>query len=155
MKEVTLTTEKVLGAHNIIGQAKYSKLDDGDKIKVWKIARMLKPIADKFREDSQDAAQKMKPSEDFDERWQKAQAFEQMQKANEDMSKAPIGAAEYFEFVREFQSYQRLVDGAVSEFAKKEVTLSIDTLSEDAFGKLLASNDWTMQQVTDIDFIIG
>ena len=54
-------TEQVLGAFNVLNTAKYAKMDDADKIKVWKIARALKPIATKFDEDSKDAAEKLKP----------------------------------------------------------------------------------------------
>lgn len=155
MKKVTLTTEKVLAAYNVISTAKYSKLDDADKVKVWKFTRALKPIAEKFDDDSKDAAEKMKPSEDFDERLTKAQEFERMQRdENADMAKAPIGAAEYGKFITEFRAYQKLVNDTIKDFAEKEVELEFDALTEDAFGKLMASNEWNMAQVTALGDII-
>ena len=60
MKKVTLTTEKVLTAFNVLKGASYQKMTDDDKIKLWKIARSMKPIATKFEEDSKDAAEKLK-----------------------------------------------------------------------------------------------
>ena len=87
------TTEKALMAYRVLSTAKYSKLEDADKIKVWKIARALKPTATQFEEDSKDAAEKLKPSEDFDSRLQKAQEFERMQRdPKADMEKAQIPA---------------------------------------------------------------
>ena len=155
MKKLTLTTEKALAAYNVLSSAKYSKLDDADKIKVWKITRKLKPIAEKFDEDSKDAAEKMKPSEDFDENLAKAQEYERTIKQPDfDASKLPIGAAEYAKFIEEFKAYQKLVNDSISGFAKKEVEVEIDTLSEDAFGKLMASNDWNMAQVVALDGIV-
>lgn len=152
MKKLTLTTEKVLAAFNVLSSAKYGKMDDADKIKVWKITRKLKPVAEKFDEDSKDAAEKMKPSEDFDERLVKAQEYERTVKQTDfDASKLPMGAAEYGKFIEEFKCYQKLVNDAISEFAKKEVELEINTLSDDAFGKLMASNDWNMSQVVALD----
>ena len=149
-----LKTEKVLAVYNIIGKAKYTKMEDVDKVKVWKIARALKPIAEKFEDDSKDAAEKFKPSEDFNEKLQKAQEFERMRNANEDMTNAPIGAAEYGEFIKEFQKYNKLVADAIKEFADKEVELEFDILSEEAFGKLMASNEWTVEQALEIGSLI-
>ena len=150
-----MKTEDVLKAYNVISTAKYGKLADEDKIKVWKIARALKPVAEKFREDSEDAQQKMKPNDDFDEQLMKAQEYErEIRKPDCDPTKLPIGAAQYQEFLEEFKAYQKLVNDAISDFAKKEVEVEIETLSEDAFGKLMASNDWNMEQVVALDGIV-
>jgi hypothetical protein len=132
-------------------------MEDGDKIKVWKITRALKPIATKFDEDSKDAAEKMKPKYEggFDETLQKAQEYQRMiRDTKADASKLPMGAAEYDAFIKEFKAYNDLVGKAVEEFAKKEVTINIELLSDDAFGKLMASNDWTFGQTTALSEII-
>jgi hypothetical protein len=150
-----ITTEKVLNAYRIISGAKYTKMDDADKIKVWKIARALKPVADKFEDDSKDAADKMKPSEDFADNLQKAQEFERITKDKDfDASKLPMGVAEYNEFIKKFQDYNRLVGEAVKEFAEKEVVIEFEPLSEESFGKLMASNEWTMEQTVEIGMLI-
>lgn len=147
-------TEMLLAVFNVLNTAKYAKLDDADKIKVWKIARQMKPIATKFEEETKDAAEKMKPGDDFDDRLQKAQEFERLRNTNGDMSKSPMGAAEYQAFITEFKKYQKLVNDAVKEFADKEVEIDFEPVSEDVFGKLMASNDWTVDQATTLgDFI--
>ena len=150
----TIKTERVLTAFRVLNTAKYTKMSDEDKIKVWKIARALKPVADKFEDDSKDAAEKFKPTEDFAERLQKAQEFERMRNAGEDMTNAPMGAAEYGEFLKEFQKYNQTVGEAVKEFAEKEVEVEFDVLTEEAFGKLMASNEWEMAQTLEIGQII-
>ena len=147
-------TELLLVVFNVLNTAKYGKLDDQDKIKVWKIARQMKPIATKFDEETKDAAEKMKPGDDFDDRLQKAQEFERLRNTNGDMSKSPMGAAEYQEFIVEFKNYQKLVSDAVKEYADKEVEIEFEPVSEEVFGKLMASNDWTVDQTTTLgDFI--
>lgn len=151
----TLKTKEILSAHQVLGTAKYEKLEDADKIRVWKIARQMKPIATKFDEDAKDAAEKMKPSDDFTERLQKAQEYEQMiRKPDLDAQKLPMGAAEYDEFIKELRKYNKLVDDAVREFADKEVELDFEPVSEDAFGKLMASNQWTMAQAVELGEMI-
>jgi len=150
----TIKTEKALAAFRVLNTAKYNKMTDEDKIKVWKIARALKPVADKFDDDSKDAAEKFKPTEDFAERLQKAQEFERKQKSGEDMTDSPMGAAEYGEFIKEFQQYNKTVADAIKEFADKEVELEFDVLTEESFGKLMASNEWDMSQVMAISEIV-
>lgn len=155
MTQKKMKTEDVLKAYQVISTAKYGKLDDADKIKVWKIARAMKPIAEKFREDSEDAQEKMKPTEDFDQQLMKAQEYErEIHKTDFDAMKLPMGAAEYGKFVEEFKAYQKLVNETIKEFAEKEVTVEFEQLTEDAFGKLMASNDWTLEQVATLGEII-
>lgn len=146
-------TSEILKVYNVIGSAKYGKMSDEDKVKVWKIARKLKPFATKFDEDTKDAAEKMKPAEDFDEKLQKAQEYERLRQKGEptiDIMTTP----EYEKFLSTFKDYQKLVDKAVQEFADKEVKVDFEPINEEAFGKLMASNDWTMEQVATLgDFI--
>ena len=151
----TMKTSVVLDAFNVLNTAKYTKLDDADKIKVWKIARAMKPIATKFEEDNKDAAEKMKP-EGFDEKLQNAQDYERVMKdSNADASGLKMGAAEYSEFIKEVQKYNKLVGDAVKEFADKEVKIDFDTISEEVFGKLMASNEWDIAQTMKIEIIVG
>jgi hypothetical protein len=49
--------------------------------------------------------------------------------------------------------YNQLVNKAVQEFSEKDVELKFESLSDDDFGKLMASNDWTMAEVEKIEFI--
>ena len=151
-----IKTSEILAAYNVLNTAKYGSMEDADKIKVWKITRALKPIATKFDEDSKDAAEKMKPKDkDFDETLQKAQEYERMiRDPKADNKKLPMGAAEYDAFIEKFKEYNKLVGKAVEEFANKEVKVSFEPLSDDAFGKLMSSNEWTMGQAVALSEII-
>ena len=72
----------------------------------------------------------------------------------DDTSKLKMGAAEYDKFIGELKSYNKLVGDAVKEYSEKECNLSFEPISEDAFGKLMASNEWTMEQVTTLGSLI-
>lgn len=147
----TIKTDKVLSAYRVLNTAKYSKMDDKDKIKVWKIARTLKPVATQFEDDSEDAAKKFKPQDykNFEQDLQKAQDYEQKKGIGCDMT-----AEEYQKFIAVFKAYNEQVNNALREFGDKEVELEFEGLSEDAFGKLMASNEWTMEQVMEIGMLI-
>lgn len=155
MTKVVIKTADALKAFNVLGTAKYSKLEDGDKVKVWHLFRKLKPMAEKFEDDSRDAAERMKPEGDFDDRLAKAQSYEQIVKRNDgDSEKLPMGAAEYGAFIEEWKRYNKLVNDAVKEFGEKEVEIEVELLTEDAFGKLMASNDWTMGQAAALEYFV-
>ena len=156
MKEM-IKTKEILAAYNVLNAAKYGSLDDADKIKVWKIARALKPIAKKFEEDSEDAAKKLKPEMEggFDEKLMKAQEYEKMVRdPKADMKNLPMGAAEYDAFIAEFKKYQKLVDDAIKDFAEKDVEVEFEAIEEEAFGKLMASNEWTIERAVTLSEII-
>lgn len=143
--KTTIKTEKVLKVYQILNTTKYGKLDDANKVKVWKIARKLKPVATKFDEDSKDAAEKLKPYEGFEDDLQKAQEYERLKGVN-----AKMDIDEYQKFIAAFKAYQELVGKAVKEYADVEVEVEFDTISEDAFSKLMASNEWTLDQAVEI-----
>lgn len=146
-------TSEILNVYQIIGSAKYSKMSDEDKIKAWKIARKLKPVATKFEEDRNDALERLKPSEDFDDKLRKAQEYERLKREQKPTIDV-MTTADFDAFMAELNKYNELVTKAVDEFGKKEVEVEFDAMSEDAFGKLIASNDWTMGQVTLVgDFV--
>ena len=65
----TIKTERILEAFNILKGAKSTNLSTDERIKVWKISRVLAPIAEKMEADTKDAAEKFKPKdEDFDQK---------------------------------------------------------------------------------------
>ena len=148
--ELTIKTEKVLAAYRVLSTAKYGKMSDDDKIKVWKIARAMKPVATKFEDDSKDAAEKLRPYEEFQDDLQNAQEYETKKGIDCKMT-----IEDYQKFMAAFKAYNKNVEKALKEFADVEVKLTFDSISEEAFGKLMASNEWTMDQVTTIDMIIG
>lgn len=155
MKKVKLTTEKVLEAFNVVSTAKYAKLDDQEKVRVWKIARALKPVADKFADDRDDAARKLLPSEDFEERRAKAQQYQAMLGDRQaDMTQAPMTPGEFWKFYNDNMAYTKTVNDALADFGKKEVEVEFEPLSEEAFGKLMSSNDWTFDFALKLSEII-
>ena len=153
MKKIRIKNEEVLHAFNIINAANYKQLDDADKIKLYKIARAMKPSARQFEDDSRDAAEKLKP-EGIDAKLEKAREYELKTKKGE-TDKLPMTVDEYQAFLQEeWLPFNSLVQKAVREFADKVVDLEFEPLSEEAFGKLMASNDWTVEKAMTIGALI-
>lgn len=153
MKKNTVKTSVILAAYNVISTAKYGKMKDDGKVKVWKISRKMKPFAVTYDEECKDAAEKLRPSEDFTDRLQKAQEYERLRSEKQPTIDV-MTDADYEAFIAEFKKYDALVAKAVREFGDKEVEIAFDALTEEEFGQFMASNDWNMSQVVMLGDII-
>jgi hypothetical protein len=149
-------TKEVLVAWQVLGQAKYDKLDSDQKVRVFHIGQMLKPIATAFSDYSADAAEKMQPSADFQERWDKAKVYETMTaNPKADMEQLPMGPAEYKEFmVKEYFPFDRLWKKAIKDEGDKEVELKFDPISEEVLFALADANKWNVDQSTAVAAVV-
>lgn len=154
MKSLNLTTEKIVEAFKVLDEARYQKLSDDDKIKVWKISRKLGPIAGKYKEDSIDAEKKLIPYEDFPQKIQKVLAYEKMMDEGK-KDNLPMTAEEHAAIAKDYFQFKALHTKAMAELNNKEQTIEFEPISEEGFSKLMASNDWTLKQVDMIAFIIN
>jgi hypothetical protein len=149
-------TKEVLVAWQVLGQAKYDKLDSDQKVHVFHIGQQLKPIATAFSDYSADAAEKMQPSADFQERWDKAKVYETMTaNPKADMEQLPMGPAEYKEFmVKEYFPFDRLWKKAIKDEGDKEVDLKFDPISEEVLFALADANKWNVDQTTAVAAVV-
>lgn len=136
--------------YNQLSKTGYSKLNDDDRIKLWKTLRSMKPVVDKFEEDKKAAANDLMPKGDFILKYQRALAYEKI----EDKSTVNMTQKEYNQFAQEFKSFTNLVNKAIEELNNTMVEINIYPLDEEGFSRLMASNNWTMEQVLAIsDYI--
>lgn len=148
----SVKTESVVKVYNLIKDARYSKMSDGDKIAVWKIFKAIKPIASSFIEDVNDARQKLVPSESFQQDLQRAREYEIARSKKEVC--AVMSESEYKEFVMQFTHYNKLVEQAIREYTEAEIEIEFAPLSQDAFEKLSLSNDWTFAQSDAVESFV-
>ena len=139
-------------AYKVLAGAKYQKMSDDDRVKIWKITRALKAVAVSYESDVQSAQKELMPDDEFSQNFQKARQYEQMKAKNEE--NLPMSESEYNEFVELFKGYQTLVNQALEDIAKKEIALDFEPISEEAFGQLMASNDWTLEQASALGEVI-
>ena len=152
MKSIELRTKEVSEAHSLISTARYQKLSDDDKVKVWKISRKLSPIAEQYSKDAEDAKQRLLPSEDFPQRLQMGLKYQSLRDSGE--KDLPMTEEEFTKIAAEWNNYNAILDKALRDRAEEKQTIEINTITEDAFGRLMASNDWTFEQVGKLEFIL-
>lgn len=147
-----MKTKNLVSAYSVLSNAKYQKLSDEDKVKVWKIYRSLKPIADKYTEDTQDAQKRLMPDEDFLKRLSLAQQYEAAKK--EGIKETEMKDSEYLDFLGELNRYNTMVKEAVDAFNSEEQEVAFDKLDDECFGRLISSNDWTLKEVEILEGVI-
>lgn len=145
-----MKVKMIAEAYSVLSNAKINKCEDGEKVAVWKVCHAIKKVAEDYQEACKDATSKLNDIEDYESKMQKALEYE-----NKKGKDCEMKADEYKAFVVEYDRVRKLVDSAVKELGDADVTLGVEGISEDAFGRLLASNpDWDMKQIEAISDVI-
>lgn len=145
-----MKVKKIAEAYNVLSGAKINKCEDGEKVAVWKVCHAIKKVAEDYQEACKDATEKLNDIEDYESKMQKALEYESKKGENCEMK-----ADEYKAFVAEYDRVRKLVDSAVKEIVDADADLGAEGISEDAFGRLLASNpDWEMRQIEVVSDVI-
>lgn len=135
-----MKTKQVVEAYNVLGGAKLTKMEDKDKFTVIKAMRQMKPVATGYEDFVKDAQEKLK-DEHFDDMRGKAQKWQ------EEGDKTALTVDERIEVNAYFAAYNKRVNDCLKEEREKEVELGYGRLDEEAFGKLVASNDFDVNTI--------
>lgn len=151
MKKV-VKTSIIIDVYSLIKEAKYTKMSEDDKISIWKIFKVIKPIGEAFNKDLEDARKEFLPYDSFMEDWEKARQYEIAKEKKETYDK--MSDEDYKKFIGELVKYNGLINKAIIELLKKEVELEYEPISSDGFDQLRLSNDWTLNQGDLIESLV-
>jgi hypothetical protein len=126
----------IYNVYALVDVAKLTKLEDGDKFKVIKACKVMKPIYEELHNFRQDTLKKL-ADENHDKMVEVFEEWRSNLKNPNDEQKKSI------EYINE---YNKKVDECLSEEFNKEVEVTWEKLSEDGLKKFVASNDWNVQQ---------
>lgn len=132
------TVNDIVTAYRIVNNAKLGKMEDAEKFALIKAVRQLKKVDTDFQDLLKDAQEKLKP-EGFDALAAKLQ--------NKEGLTAEETAA--------LNKYNKDVADCVNDELGKEIELDFTPLSEEALGRLLASNDFAVNEILTVEDIIG
>lgn len=142
-----VTVKQVVEAYKSLGDAKVSKLEEADVIKVVKARKAMRPIADEYEAFLKDVQDKFKP-----ENWDEVQ--EKIQQWQKEGEKTTLSEEERIELNKAIIGYQNKINQAIKEELEKEVELNIEKLSEGADVKIMSANDWTPNQLDTIEILL-
>lgn len=139
-----MKTIEAVKAYRILKSAKLTKMDDADKLKTIKAMRVLRPVSEEYDKDVEEGRKALQDDK-FEEMQQKAQKHNEA--VQEKKQEGLLGYSELKELNEYFTSYDKSVRKMLQELDDKELTLTIGRMSEEAFGRLAASNDLTCEEL--------
>lgn len=139
--------KQIVAAYKVLGEAKVTKLDEKEVIKVVKARKAMRPHADEYEAFLKDVQEKFKP-----ENWDDVQS--KVQKWQQEGESTTLTEAERTQVNKVLIEYQKKVETAVKEELEKELELSIDKLSEESATKLLVENGWELKKLDEIEVVL-
>ena len=139
--------KKIVDAYKVLGEAKVSKLEESEVIKVIKARKAMRPIAEEFDAFLKDCQEKFKP-ENWDGLQYKIQQWQQ------EGDKTTLSEEERIEINKTIIEYQIKINNAIKEEESRIVEMNIEKLSEDSITKLFKHNDWQISKLDDISILL-
>ena len=139
-KKKDMKLEKIVTAYRALGEAKVTKLDEGEVIKIVKARKAMRPYAEEYEAFLKDAQEKLK-GEGFDELQAKVQKWAELT----DEEKLAVN--------KELGEYQRKIDKTVQEELEREVDIEVDKLAEGSLPKLLQENGWELKKLDELEAV--
>ena len=139
--------KQVIEAYKVLGEAKVTKLEESEVIKVVKARKAMRPIADEFEAFLKDCKDKFKPEE-----WDGIQA--DLQQWRKEGEKPTLSEERRIEINKAIIAYQGSIDKAMKDELDKEVELNIETLKEDSATKMLLENGWEVGKFDLIEIML-
>lgn len=139
--------KNIVEAYKVLGEAKVTKLEESEVIKVVKARKAMRPVADDFEAFLKDVQEKFKP-----ENWESIQEkVAQWQKEGENTT---LTEEERIEINKTLASYQNSINKAVNDELEREVEIEIESLKEESAIKLLTENGWELKKLDEIAVIL-
>lgn len=138
--------KNIITAYKVLGEAKVSKLEESEVIKIIKARKEMRPIAESYESFLKDCQEKFKI-----ENWDEFQA--KLQQWQEEGENTTLTEDERKEINKILIEYARKVDSAVKDELEREVELNIETLKSDSITKLIIENNWELKKIEDIEIM--
>lgn len=139
--------KQVVGAYKALGEAKVTKLEESEVVKVVKARKAMRPVAEEYESFLKDCQEKFKP-EDWDD------IQKDFQKWQQEGEKTTLSESRRIELNKSIIGYQVKIDKAVKDELEKEVEVDIETLKEETTTKLLVENGWELKKLDEIEIML-
>ena len=142
-----MKVKEIVTAYKVLGDAKVTKLEESEVIKVVKIRKSMRSIAEDYEQFLKDVQEKFKP-ENWDEIQSKIQQWQQ------EGENTTLSEEERIEINKILVEYTRKIDAALKEELEKEISIDIEKLKEDSLTKLLIENGWELKKLEELEILV-
>ena len=144
MKMKTIDAHK---AYRLLQESKLTKMEDSDKFLLIKAMRELRPVSEEYEKDEKEGLEALK-DEGFEAMKGKAEKHDAA--IREGKKDGLLTLEELNEVNAFFREYQKNVKKLLEDIQNKECEFSYKRISEDAFGKFVASNDFKGEEIVTL-----
>ena len=135
--------KEIVSIYKILGEAKVTKLEETEVIKVLKIRKEMRYSAEAYEAFLKDVQEKFKP-----DNWNDVQ--QKIQQWQQEGDKTTLTESERIEINKTLIEYQQKIEKAVKEELEKEINIEIEKLKEDSLTKLMIENNWEVKTLDDL-----
>lgn len=132
---------ELVACYKALGEAKVTKLEEGEVVKIVKARKAMRPFAEEYDAFLKDCQEKFKP-ENFDEIQGKVQKWNDLSDEEKVATNKSLG------------EYQTKINDAVKAELEKEVEVSVEKLSESSATKILLENGWELKKLDEIEVML-
>lgn len=133
--------KQLIAAYKMLGEAKVTKLDFTEALKIIKARKAMRPFAEEYDAFLKDCQEKFKP-----EYWDEVQAKAQKWESLTDDEKKDLNIV--------LMEYNNKINNAVLEELEKEVEVTVEKLNEDALTNLLQENGWKTKDLDNLEAFV-
>lgn len=142
-----MKVKKIVAAYKVLGEAKVTKLEESEVIKIIKARKVMRPIADEFEAILKDAQEKLKP-----ECWEDVQ--EKLAQWQKEGDNTTLTDADKKGINKALIDYQNSINKVLNDELERDVELEIETLKEESATKLIVENGWELKKLEDIEVVL-
>lgn len=146
-----MKTSDCIQAATSLRTAKVTKMEDKEKMTVIKAMRALDKVAKEYEALVKEVKEKLK-DERFDNMSRRVEEFNALHRDGQALTTKE--QQEVKELNNYFANYNKRLDEVLKGEYEREVTVEYERLTEDAFGRLVASNDFTVQEIINIEAVL-
>lgn len=143
------TVKQVVECYKALGEAKVTKLEESEVIKIVKTRKAMRPIVQDYEEFEKDLGEKLKP-EGFDKVVETYNAG--LEKLRKDSSYVPT--SEENESAKVVIEQVNRIEAAKKDELDKEVELDFESLKEESATKMLVENGWSVGKLDEIEIVL-
>lgn len=142
-----MKVKKIVAAYKVLGDAKVTKLEESEVIKIIKARKVMRPIAEEFEAILKDAQEKLKP-----ECWEDVQ--EKLAKWQKEGENTTLNDAEKKGINKALIDYQNSINKVLNDELERDVEINIETLKEESATKLIVENGWELKKLEEIEVVL-
>ena len=150
-----IKTIQAVNAYNELKTLKLSTIDDETMLKLWGVIKKLRPFAEEYNKDKEDAKTSITDSkfEEMQNRLRTAKIREELVKKGEH-TLTDDDIKDVTEINAYFNTFSNKMDKCLKELDEANIDVMVDKIPSDSFLKVLKANDKNFEMMEQFEWLL-